>query len=169
MNTRRILMMQPQMSMTNRKDNFSYPSGFLLNSCLHALLPVYLFLSKSRFPVVCSLLISWEKILVNCEPFFIMTETWIVGTWVVHTGLNWKWNLLNCASYFYTSAIFNFHYSNLTIHDRSFESFEYNWPQSKNSESTKRALFDVLRAFSILISQELKDNSKSTLVFITFS
>ena len=89
-NTIKMLMIKATKSITNRKDNFSYPSDFSFNGGLHVWLPEYLFLSKSRFPVVSSLLISWLKILVKWEPFFITIEACWVGRRVSHTGLNWK-------------------------------------------------------------------------------
>ena len=177
--------MQPKMSRVNRKDNFSNPSGFSFSNGLHSWLPVYLFLSKSRFPVFCRFLISWENILVNCEPFLIMIEECKFGTLVVHTGFNWKWNPFNYTILFpelwdslfecdLGSYIENLvqrnpqssHSDFLTKQDR----FDPNvWPQSKNAESANMALFGLLKAFPILMSHELEDNSKSTLFFIIFS
>ena len=80
--------MQPKISMTKRNDNFLYPSGFSCISGLHERLLEYLFLSKSKIPVVANLLITCRKILVNWEPFFIMTELCSTEAGATHTGLN---------------------------------------------------------------------------------
>ena len=66
-----ILIMQPNISMTNRKANFSYPRGFSFNSGLHCWFLLYLLLiSKSRFAVASNLIISLEKKSCKMGSFF---------------------------------------------------------------------------------------------------